>query len=125
MNYQCTHCRRIVPLKPHNVPFTCACGSRFTSLDEMRATTQQLTRRRGPAAAKGLSKEDRLVRQLPEIKAAAESREMLIGDAIAAMTKAIGIPPCGGCEKRRVWLNKAHAWVKGWLAKTPDSPVAP
>jgi hypothetical protein len=37
----------------------------------------------------------------------------LWGNKIAALTKAIGIPPCGGCEKRRQWLNKAHTWLRG------------
>jgi hypothetical protein len=51
---------------------------------------------------------------------ASESKELfgdgdptLWGNQIAALTKAIGIPPCGGCEKRRQWLNKAHAWLRG------------
>lgn len=34
----------------------------------------------------------------------------LLGNRIKAMTAAIGIPTCGGCEKRRQWLNAAHAW---------------
>lgn len=28
-----------------------------------------------------------------------------LGDAVAAVTKAVGIPPCGGCAKRREALN--------------------
>lgn len=29
-----------------------------------------------------------------------------LGDAVARVTKAVGIKPCGRCEKRREWLNK-------------------
>lgn len=48
---------------------------------------------------------------------------MLLGDYIAAMTTAIGIPPCGGCDKRKEWLNAAHRWAKRRLAGTPyESP---
>ena len=36
----------------------------------------------------------------------------LIGERIAAMTKALGIVPCGGCNKRREWLNRAHQWLR-------------
>jgi hypothetical protein len=38
---------------------------------------------------------------------------MLWGNRIKALTDAIGIPPCGGCEKRRQWLNKATLWLRG------------
>ena len=48
-----------------------------------------------------------------EFTAQATARGMLLGDYIAAMTKAIGIPTCGGCEKRRQWLNRVHAWLRG------------
>ena len=34
---------------------------------------------------------------LQAIEPAAQSHGMLLGDAIAAMTAAIGIPACGGC----------------------------
>lgn len=29
-----------------------------------------------------------------------------LGDAIAAVTSAVGIKPCGGCKKRQAALNK-------------------
>lgn len=29
-----------------------------------------------------------------------------LGDAVARVTKAVGIKPCGRCEKRREWLNR-------------------
>jgi len=38
------------------------------------------------------------------MEAAQKSRGL--GDTVAKMTKAVGIKPCGGCEKRRQWLNK-------------------
>lgn len=37
----------------------------------------------------------------------------LLGNRIEALTKAIGIPPCGGCADRRDWLNRAHASLRG------------
>lgn len=43
----------------------------------------------------------------------AEERGVLLGDLIAEMTRAVGIPTCGGCEKRRQWLNRVHAWLRG------------
>jgi hypothetical protein len=30
---------------------------------------------------------------------------MRIGDAVAVVTKKLGIEPCDECEKRRQWLN--------------------
>jgi hypothetical protein len=36
----------------------------------------------------------------------------LIGNRIKAMTEAIGIPSCNGCEVRREWLNRCHAWLR-------------
>jgi hypothetical protein len=51
----------------------------------------------------------------------------LLGDWIADLTTAIGIPPCGGCEKRKAWLNAAHAWLLGIAPSDPASnpPDAP
>lgn len=37
----------------------------------------------------------------------------LLGNRIAALTTALGIPPCGGCKQRKAWLNKAHKWLRG------------
>lgn len=37
----------------------------------------------------------------------------LLGNRIAALTAAIGWPPCGGCTKRKNWLNAAHDWLRG------------
>lgn len=36
----------------------------------------------------------------------------LFGNRIKAMTEAIGIPACGGCNARAEWLNKAHQWLR-------------
>lgn len=43
----------------------------------------------------------------------------LLGERIKALTDAIGLPECGGCKKRREWINKAHAWVLSFTA--PES----
>ena len=37
-----------------------------------------------------------------------------IGDAVAAVTTAVGIKPCGGCAKRKDAMNKA---TPGWVGK--------
>jgi len=36
----------------------------------------------------------------------------LIGNRLAALTTALGIPPCGGCGQRQEWLNRAHVWLR-------------
>jgi len=36
----------------------------------------------------------------------------LIGNRLAALTTALGIPPCGGCGQRQEWPNRAHAWLR-------------
>lgn len=33
-------------------------------------------------------------------------KDVGVGDVIAQVTRAFGIPPCGGCEERRRWLNE-------------------
>lgn len=122
MNYQCPHCRAIVPLTPEHMPFNCACGTRYETLAEMRETTKAIPRHRFKAKrakVKSASREERLLRLLPEpdrIRSEAKARGKLLGDVICAMTKAVGFPPCGGCDARREWLNNAHAWVRGWFA---------
>jgi hypothetical protein len=32
---------------------------------------------------------------------------MGLGDMVAAVTKAVGVKPCGGCKERQAWLNEA------------------
>lgn len=44
-----------------------------------------------------------------------DSDPTLLGNRIAALTSAIGIPPCGSCNKRKAWLNKAHEWIRAQL----------
>ncbi len=46
----------------------------------------------------------------------AGSDPTLIGNRIAALTSALGIPPCGSCGARQEWLNKAHEWLRKQLA---------
>jgi hypothetical protein len=47
-----------------------------------------------------------------------------LGDVIASATKAIGIKPCGGCQKRREALNRAVPFRSAPVAGTSvgDSP---
>src|SRR5574342_926506 len=37
----------------------------------------------------------------------------LLGNQLERLFKAVGFPPCGGCERRRDWINAAHAWLRG------------
>jgi hypothetical protein len=37
-----------------------------------------------------------------------------LGDVVAGATKAVGIKPCGACQKRQAALNKA---TPGWVGK--------
>jgi hypothetical protein len=40
------------------------------------------------------------------------SQGMLAGDVIEAMTRAIGIVPCGSCQQRKAWINAGHQWLR-------------
>lgn len=33
-----------------------------------------------------------------------------LGDAVSALTHSMGIKECGGCAKRREWLNRMWRW---------------
>lgn len=33
-----------------------------------------------------------------------------LGDAVSALTHSLGIKECGGCAKRREWLNRMWRW---------------
>jgi hypothetical protein len=59
------------------------------------------------------------------VRVAAESRGILLGDAIAELTTRIGIPPCNGCEKRKAWFNWGHQCVMAFLAGEawPENPL--
>lgn len=37
-----------------------------------------------------------------------------LGDAVAAATKAVGVKPCGGCQRRQAALNRA---TPGWVSR--------
>ena len=40
-----------------------------------------------------------------------------IGDAVAAATSAVGVKPCGGCLRRKRWLNRI---TPGWMSRGMD-----
>ena len=116
---QCPDCQSVWNLRDDEFPFHCTCRKRFASPADMPGAVAD-----AKPTKRTQTQEEKLLRLLPEpdkIKAEAKSRGMLVGDVIAAMTKAVGIPPCGGCESRRVWLNKAHEWVRGWFAQPSSS----
>jgi hypothetical protein len=51
-----------------------------------------------------------------EVEAKAEAGGMLLGDAIAALTTAVGIPPCASCKDRQAALNEWHRRARAWIA---------
>ncbi len=44
-------------------------------------------------------------------RAVRAAREGRLGDLVARATKAVGIRPCPGCEKRRVALNRLGRYL--------------
>jgi hypothetical protein len=46
-----------------------------------------------------------------------ETDPTLIGNRIKALTGALGIPHCGGCDARRQWLNAAHEKLREWMGR--------
>jgi len=49
-----------------------------------------------------------------------------LGDVVAGATKAVGIKPCGGCQKRQAAMNAATpGYLKRWLAWLAAAPVKP
>jgi len=42
----------------------------------------------------------------PPTTHAARTKPAGLGDAVKALTSAVGIEPCGGCQKRAEWLNR-------------------
>jgi hypothetical protein len=67
-------------------------------------------------AAPGAAKEPAPILSLEETEslfgASGADDPTLLGNRIAALTKAVGFPPCGKCNARKVWLNRAHQWVR-------------
>ena len=56
--------------------------------------------------ASGLSMTD-FVAKIPQALPPPEKPKIRgLGDVIATVTKAVGIQPCGGCQKRQEFLNK-------------------
>ncbi len=51
-----------------------------------------------------------------------EADRKLLGDRVADLLAAIGIPECRGCGKRKEWLNKAHAWIMNQCCTAPGEP---
>ena len=50
-------------------------------------------------------------RSMPHLEAEATVMRGL-GDVVAAVTKSVGIQPCGGCAERQAWLNKVVPFGK-------------
>ena len=46
-------------------------------------------------------------RQPYQVRVPFVTRQMGLGDLVAQATKAIGVRPCGGCQKRQEKLNRA------------------
>jgi hypothetical protein len=104
-------CQCGISVKVRDWPFHCVCGRSYAS--EMAEPA--IGERRARRSLKGINIA-RLV---------GNGDPTLLGNRIAALTAAVGIPPCGGCEKRRAWLNKAHAWLRGKISgSSSDRPAA-
>jgi hypothetical protein len=41
----------------------------------------------------------------------------LLGNRIEKLTKALGWPPCNGCDKRKEWINKAHLFIRNLIGE--------
>lgn len=41
------------------------------------------------------------------------SKPPLLGDIVARTLRVLGFKTCGGCQKRKNWLNRAHEWLRG------------
>jgi hypothetical protein len=90
-------------MEPHEFPIHCRCGMRY----DLEGRSEQL------------AAEPRTPPQLLAEAELAKLRQIdptLIGNRLESLFKAVGVPPCGGCEKRRDWLNRAHAWVRDTLS---------
>lgn len=42
-----------------------------------------------------------------------QAEKLRLGDAIAKVTSAVGIKPCGGCKKRQAKLNELDKKIRG------------
>lgn len=43
---------------------------------------------------------------LRQIETPQDAKSRGLGDTLAKLTRAVGVRPCNGCEKRQRWLNK-------------------
>lgn len=103
MNFECT-CGFTTPMQPHEWPLRCACGRFYKD-----AETPPVKITATPSSSNLSSSE------VAELFPGEDAT--LLGNRIAALTEAIGIPHCGGCESRRRWLNKAHDWLRSIAAR--------
>ena len=53
--------------------------------------------------------------ELSEMEVAFKDEGLLLGDAIAKATKAIGFTPCPSCKRRQEWLNEWHKRCKAFV----------
>lgn len=118
IHWQCGKCQRVVKIREVHFrtgPLRCVCGFVVESWGDAIAGI-------GTERPKERAKQSLPTEILDAIEPEAQAHGMLLGDAIAAMTAAIGIPACGGCGKRKEWLNKAHQWVRSFFTER-DPPA--
>lgn len=48
-----------------------------------------------------------------------------LGDVVANLTKAVGVKPCGGCQKRQEALNRLVPFAQQPQMQPPDEPKTP
>lgn len=102
-------CGQSWPLSRRHFPFYCTCGQRHESPESMQ-TAGEINEAPRPPRVPGLTRAE-----TSDLFRGEADDPALLGNRIAALTSAIGLPPCGGCEVRKAWLNKAHAWVRSLL----------
>lgn len=108
---QCPKCgREHRPLNPAN-PVNCRCGTRFILRDGEVAVLRIGTA--DPAAPRTTLGRKPELTTWEQKQLFGDEDPSLWGNKIAEFTKLYGIPPCGGCDQRRKWINNFHAWLRG------------
>jgi|GEM_PF-5463916 len=103
--FTCPNCGRKSKVKVW--PLKCSCAHVYSS-----PTSEGLALITLPTP-QGLRAVDNVLDDGERTKLFDNSDPSLIGNRFAAITSALGFPPCGKCEARKKWLNKAHAWLRG------------
>ena len=66
---------------------------------------------------KGVDKRSKEYRDYKKSLEFLDNKQKGLGDVIASATKAIGIEPCEGCNKRKEWLNNQTDYIRKLFTK--------